>query len=65
MPPENFEQQILWDWIWGSGVAKVGNGWAQPQPIMSSAQPIFMSIVQPIYMHLPRENYIIDCMYNT
>ena len=32
-----------------SGVAKVGNGWAQAQPIMSSAQPIFMSIVQPIY----------------
>ena len=26
----------------GSGVAKVGNGWAQAQPIMSSAQPIFM-----------------------
>ena len=36
-----------------SGVAKVGNGWAQAQPIMSSAQPIFMSIVQPIHMHLP------------
>ena len=35
-----------------SGVAKVGNGWAQAQPIISSAQPIFMSIVQPIYMHL-------------
>ena len=43
-----------------SDVAKVGNGWAQTQPIMSSAQPIFMSsaqpifmsIVQPIYMHL-------------
>ena len=32
-----------------SGVAKVGNGWARAQPIMSSAQPIFMSIVQPIY----------------
>ena len=32
-----------------SGVAKVGNDWAQAQPIMSSAQPIFMSIVQPIY----------------
>ena len=32
-----------------SGVAKVGNGWAKAQPIMSSAQPIFMSIVQPIY----------------
>ena len=32
-----------------SGVAKVGNGWAQAQPIMSSAQPIFMSVVQPIY----------------
>ena len=32
-----------------SGVAKVGNGWAQAQPIMSSAQPIFMSIVQQIY----------------
>ena len=25
-----------------SRVAKVGNGWAQAQPIMSSAQPIFM-----------------------
>ena len=32
-----------------SGVAKVGNGWAQAQPIMSSAQPIFISIVQSIY----------------
>ena len=32
-----------------SGVAKVGNGRAQALPIMSSAQPIFMSIVQPIY----------------
>ena len=32
-----------------SGVAKVGNGWAQAQPIMSNAQPIFMSIVQSIY----------------
>ena len=32
-----------------SGIAKVGNGWAQAQPIISSAQPIFMSIVQPIY----------------
>ena len=32
-----------------SGIAKVGNGWAKAQPIMSSAQPIFMSIVQPIY----------------
>ena len=32
-----------------SGVAKVGNGWAQAQPIMSSVQPIFMSIGQPIY----------------
>ena len=30
-------------------VAKVGNGWAQAQPIMSSAQPIFIPIVQPIY----------------
>ena len=29
------------EWI-NSGVAKVGNGWAQAQPIMSSAQPIFI-----------------------
>ena len=32
-----------------SGVAKVGNGWVQAQPIMYSAQPIFMSIVHAIY----------------
>ena len=36
-------------WQLDSGVAKVGNGWAQAQPIISSAQPIFMSIAQPIY----------------
>ena len=35
--------------VYSSGIAKVGNGWAKAQPIMSSAQPIFMSIVQPIY----------------
>ena len=40
--------QKVWYIIY-SGVAKVGNGWAQAQPIISSAQPIFMSIVQPIY----------------
>jgi len=28
-----------------SGIAKVGNGWAQTQPIMSGAQPILMFIV--------------------
>ena len=32
-----------------SGVAKVGNGWAQAQPIMPSAQPILVVIVQSIY----------------
>ena len=31
-----------------SSIAKVGNGWAQAQSIMSSAQAIFMPIVQPI-----------------
>ena len=47
-----------------SGVAKVGNGWAQAQPIMSSAQPIFMSIVQPIYAPF-HEKYIINRLNNT
>ena len=47
-----------------SGVAKVGNGWAQAQPIMSSAQPIFMSIVQPIYAPFHVKN-IINRLYNT
>ena len=42
--PQNQSLNVL-----ASGVAKVGNGWAKAQPIMSSAQPIFMSIVQPIY----------------
>ena len=46
-----------------SGVAKVGNGWAQAQPIMSSAQPIFMSIVQPIYT--PFHVKIYNRLYNT
>ena len=44
-----------------SGVAKVGNGWAQAQPIISSAQPIFMSIVQPIYAPF----HIKNSLYNT
>jgi len=33
-----------------SGIAKVGNGWAQAQPIMSGAQPILMFIAQSIYL---------------
>ena len=41
-------KHYIWQLI-SSGVAKVGNGWAQAQPIISSAQPIFMPIVQPIY----------------
>ena len=39
-----------------SGVAKVGNGWAQAQPVMSSAQPIFM-VYCAINMHtFPHQN---------
>ena len=53
-----------WHWVRNSGVAKVGNGWAQAQPIMSSAQPIFMSIVQPIYAPFHVKN-IINRLYNT
>ena len=47
-----------------SGVAKVGNGWEQAQPIMSSAQPIFMSIVHSIYtpFHI---KYVIYRLFNT
>ena len=48
-----------------SGVAKVGNGWAQAQPIISSAQPIFMSIVQPIYAPFHIKIYNKYSLYNT
>ena len=51
----------LWSIIHSS---LVGNGWAQAQPIMSSAQPIFISIVQPVYAPF-HVKYIIIRLYNT
>ena len=41
-----------------SGVAKVGNGWAQAQPFMSSAQPILIFIAQSILRLYQSLSYI-------